>query len=144
MVQAAKLFIGTHDFRNFSKKSERNPVRTIEKMEIGKDKDLICVDVIGESFLWNMVRKIVSVLLMVGDREIKPEDIVEYFAPHKEFPIRPAPPEGLILMNVKYSGIEFTEDAYAINSFRTFLLNEFIKSRTITSSQMEMIKALKD
>lgn len=144
MVEAAKLFTGTHNFRNFSKRSERNPVRTIESMEIRKYEDLMRVDVIGESFLWNMVRKIVSVLLMVGEGEINPEDIVEYLNPHKEFPIRPAPPEGLILMDVKYSGMEFTEDSYAINSFRSFLLNEFIKSRTITLSQMEMIKALKD
>ena len=144
MVKASKLFRGTHDFRNFSKKSQRNPVRNIEDLEISKEKDLLRIDVVGESFLWNMVRKIVSVLLMVGEGEIKTEDIDKYFNPEKELAMRPAPPEGLILMDVKYSGVKFIEDSYALNSFKYFLLNEFIKSQTIALSEKEMINALKD
>lgn len=143
IVEASNSFKGTHNFRNFSKRSERNPVRTIKDVEISKEKDFLRIDVVGESFLWNMVRKIVSVLLMVGEGEIKPEDIGEYFNPENELPIRPAPPEGLILMDVEYSEVKFRKDSYALNSFKSFLINEFIKNQTITLSQKEMINSLK-
>jgi tRNA pseudouridine38-40 synthase len=142
MEEAALYFIGTHDFSNFSKRSERNPVRTIDKLEIKKGKDQIQIDVFGESFLWNMIRKIVSVLLLVGEGDLNKEKLENYFNPNIDLAIRPMPPEGLILMDVTYPGINFQEDLYAKNSFYSYLKQEYIKNQTITLSERDMLKNL--
>ncbi len=144
MAEAAELFKGTHDFTNFSKKSDRNPVRTIDEIKLKKEQDLIQFDVVGESFLWNMVRKIVSILVMVGRRELPAKVINELFNPEKDLCIKPMPPEGLILMDITYSGIKFHEDPYAIKTFKSFLKGEYLKNQTIALSQKEMLKGLKD
>jgi tRNA pseudouridine38-40 synthase len=144
MTEASEIFKGTHDFRNFSKRSERNPIRTIDQIQILKEGDLIRVDVIGESFLWNMVRKIVSVMLSVGKGHLKPDDIYEYFDPQKSFPLKPMPPDGLILMDVNYEGVKFTEDLYAKNKFISSLKKEYLKSQSIASAGKEMIKNLRE
>ncbi|MCE5213734.1 MAG: tRNA pseudouridine(38-40) synthase TruA [Methanobacterium sp.] len=144
MINASQIIEGKHNFINFSKRSERNPIRTIDSVEVQKDVDLIRVDVIGESFLWNMVRKIVTVLLMVGHGEIEVDKIYEYFKPQNEAPIKPMPPEGLILMDVNYADVKFIEDPYAQKSFISYLEKEFIKNQSIASSEIEMIKSIKN
>jgi len=144
IVEASKIFIGTHDFTNFSKRSERNPVRTIDEIEIKEGKDLIQIDVVGKSFLWNMVRKIVSVLLMMGKGELPIKSINEFFNPEKDFCISPMPPEGLILMNITYYDIKFVEDPYARKSFKYFLEKEYLKNQNLALSEKEMINGLKD
>lgn len=144
MVAAAELFKGTHDFTNFSKKSERNPVRTIDEIKVTMGRDLIQFDVIGESFLWNMVRKMVSLLSMVGRKELPAKIIDELFDPEKDICIVPMPPEGLILMEVTYSAIKFHEDPYAVKTFKSFLKGEYLKNQTIALSQKEMLKGLKE
>lgn len=144
MAEAAEVFRGTHDFTNFSKKSERNPVRTIDEIQVNQEKDLIQFDVVGESFLWNMVRKMVSILLMVGRGELPVGIVDELFHPEKDLCIKPMPPEGLILMDVTYSGIKFNEDPYAVRTFKSFLKQEYLQNQTIALSEKEMLKGLKD
>lgn len=144
MVGAAEFIQGTHDFSNFSKKSDRNPLRTIDAVEVTKRGDLVQVDIVGESFLWNMVRKIVSVLLSVGRRELPVEIINEFFKPEMDLCIMPMPPEGLILMKITYSEIKFDENPYAVKTFKSFLKHEYLAKETIALSQREMIENLKD
>lgn len=143
MIKASKIFIGTHDFRNFSKRSERNPVRTIEKVVVIKEGDAIQIDVFGESFLWNMVRKMVSVLLGVGMGQLNADDVYDYLDLQKSVPIKPMPPEGLILMDIKYDGIKFSEDSYAKDKFASYLKKEYLKSQSIALAEKEMIKNLR-
>ena len=142
MIKAATFFKGTHNFQNFSKRSERNPVRTIHEIQVSSDGELIYLDVVGESFLWNMIRKMVTVLLSVVKGELEPDEISDYFDPQKEFLIKPAPPEGLILMHVNYNGIMFQEDDYAKNKFISSVRKDYLHQQTIASSEKEMIKIL--
>lgn len=144
MMDGAELLLGTHDFRNFSKRSERNPVRTIDMIEVRRNDNVILVDVIGESFLWNMVRKIITVLLSIGKGELEPEIITYYLEPGNNVPIKPAPAEGLILMNVNYKGIRFHYDTYAKNSFISSLFKDYKYQETIALSEREMMKSLND
>ena len=144
MVQASEMFKGTHDFTNFSKRSERNPVRTIDEIIFKKGKGSIQIDVVGESFLWNMVRKIVKVLLMVGEGEIPVEDINEYFNPQQDYSIKPMPPEGLILMDIAYSDVEFDEDSYAMKTFNSYLKKEYLKNQSLALIEKDMINGLND
>jgi tRNA pseudouridine38-40 synthase len=142
MFKAAEIFRGTHDFTNFSKRSERNPIRTIDHVLVERREDSIQVDVFGESFLWNMVRKMVSVLLRVGYGDIEPAKVHEYFNPKNTVPIKPMPPEGLILMDVKYRGIDFSIDPYAQKSFLSHLKDDYLKNQYVALSEREMIKTL--
>lgn len=144
MIEASKLFKGTHDFTNFSKRSERSRVRTIDGIKIKEKNESVQIEVVGESFLWNMVRKIVTVLLMVGKVEIELDELHDYFNPQKDRPIRPMPPEGLILMDITYFDVKFSEDPYASKAFKSFLQKEYLKSQSIALSQMAMINGLKD
>lgn len=142
MMEAGRILEGTHNFRNFSRRSERSPIRTVDQVLIKEGRDSVQVDVTGESFLWNMVRKMVSVLINVGEDQLNPGELQEYFDPQKEVSVKPAPPEGLILMDVGYSGVEFKEDAYAKNSFISSIKKEYLRQQTTALSQKELIKSL--
>jgi tRNA pseudouridine38-40 synthase len=139
---ASKIIKGTHDFSNFSKRSERNPVRTIEDIEISTDNNILMIDVIGESFLWNMVRKIAAVLFLVGNGELSISKLQTFFNPSNSAAIAPMPPEGLILMDTFYEGITFKYDEYAKNKFLSALVEEYTYNRTIAGAEKIMMDRL--
>lgn len=68
MREAAAEIIGTHDFHNFCsvKTKAENTVRTITRLTLTKEDDMIYLRVTGDGFLYNMVRIIVGGLLKVG------------------------------------------------------------------------------
>ncbi|MGC8663083.1 MAG: tRNA pseudouridine synthase A [Thermoplasmata archaeon] len=94
MKKKAELFIGEHDFSLFSRKDDRNTLRKISNIEIEKDHDLIVIDIWGQSFLWNMVRRIVGFLAYGKGNP---------FTEGSKFNV---PAENLLLMDVSY-GFEF-------------------------------------
>lgn len=115
VIEGSKLFIGTHDFSNFaSLEPGKSPVRTIRCIEVSKHGDLYLIDIEADSFLWNMVRKIVTGLKMVGsggrDREWL-ERMLDPGAYREGIP--PAPAGGLYLAKVDYPGIEFRDEKYS-------------------------------
>lgn len=79
LKEAAKHFLGTHDFTSFATLDKRNPknmVRTIEYLEINKSTDgLVEIKIKADGFLYNMVRIIVGTLLRVAQGKIKPSEI---------------------------------------------------------------------
>ncbi|MGB9938196.1 MAG: tRNA pseudouridine(38-40) synthase TruA [Methanobacterium sp.] len=139
---ASGLIEGTHDFSNFSKRSERNPVRTIESVNTAFSNGQLTIDIIGESFLWNMVRKIATVLFMVGKNELNLDDIQTFFDPSICAAIAPMPPEGLVLMDTIYEGIKFKYDAYAREKFVSILKSELIYNKTIAAVEQSMVDNL--
>ncbi len=68
MIEAAKYFIGTHDFTAFSnaKSKKKSMVRTIYSIEITPDEGMLQIRICGDGFLYNMVRKMVGVLIEIG------------------------------------------------------------------------------
>lgn len=77
MREAAKAFIGVHDFSAFraSGSPVKSSVRKIMKLEVKKSGDLIIIEVEADGFLYNMVRIIAGTLLEVGSGKKKPEEI---------------------------------------------------------------------
>lgn len=142
MEKASKILEGTHNFSNFSKRSERNPVRTIDNIKISKKNDITIIDVVGESFLWNMVRKIASVLFLVGNSELNINEIQNMLDPSITYPVTPMPPEGLILMDTIYENINFKYDEYAKNKFLSALEEEYAYNMTITAVEKVMMNKL--
>ncbi len=141
---AAKMIQGTHDFSNFSKRSERNPVRTVDNIEVEVNGDLLAIDVLGESFLWNMVRKIATVLFLVGNDELSIKQLQSFFDSSTTAAIAPMPPEGLILMDTIYEGVVFKYDEYAKNKFLAALEEEYTYNRTIAAAEKIMMDELID
>jgi tRNA pseudouridine38-40 synthase len=140
--EASKIFEGTHNFSNFSKRSERNPVRTVDNIEIKVKDNLLIIDVIGESFLWNMVRKIATVLFLVGNDELSIEKLQTFFDLSTTAAITPMPPEGLILMDTIYEGVVFKSDEYAKNKFLSALRDEYTYNRTMAAAEKIMMDEL--
>lgn len=144
MQEASKLMVGTHNYQNFSKRSERVAERTVYSVNIRKTHETLIFDVVGQSFLWNMVRKMVTILTMVGRDELSLNELKLLFNPDIYASIIPAPSEGLILMDVVYEGIKFSCDNYAKNNFLKTLKEEYNSQKTILDVEKEMINVLKD
>ena len=142
MKQAAKQMEGKHNYINFSKRSERAPERKVYSVKLSETPEILVFDVVGESFLWNMVRKMVKVLLMIGQGELTLNDLETLFNPDIPAYIKPVPSEGLILMDVDYDGIDFTCEGYAVNNFMKTLKEEYALKKTILDVEKEMINVL--
>ncbi|KPU26792.1 pseudouridine synthase [Caloranaerobacter sp. TR13] len=103
--EAAKLFIGTYDFRAFmsSRSCMEDTVRTIYDLEIVEKEDLIEFKVTGNGFLYNMVRIIVGTLIEIGYGKKKIEDIPKIIASKDRNKAgHTAQPQGLYLERVFY------------------------------------------
>ncbi|WP_251518056.1 tRNA pseudouridine(38-40) synthase TruA [Staphylococcus sp. Marseille-Q6910] len=103
MQQAARLFIGTHDFTAFcSQKAEtESKVRTLYDSKILKTEDGFDYIVAGSGFLYNMVRVLVAFLVQVGKGKQDPQAVPQLLADkdRNKIPFT-APPEGLYLQKV--------------------------------------------
>jgi tRNA pseudouridine38-40 synthase len=100
MAAAAKVFIGRHDFSAFGG-ADRQPVRTLTKLNVVRRGDLITVTVIGDAFLRGMVRRIVAALLRVGHGRASAEDLAQALGERRPaFNGEAAAPRGLTLWRV--------------------------------------------
>ncbi len=97
MRRAAQCFIGTHNFTNFARVRDKNPLRTILEIGIRDDKDFVYLEVKAESFLWHQVRSMAAALFLVGKRIADESFIPALLEGKGERPLQPAPAEGLVL-----------------------------------------------
>jgi len=107
MRRAAKYLIGRHDFKSFQAydplRAERRTVRTVRKLVIKKEGDLIHIDVTADGFLYKMVRNIAGTLLAVGAGQLPLSEIPKILkAKNRKTAWDTAPAGGLCLMAVKY------------------------------------------
>lgn len=147
MKKASPIFEGTHNFQQFSKKSERNPIRKINTLKISSNNNFLVIDVYGESFLWKMVRKIVAVLLMIGKNQLNLLELNKLFDPSlkgSRINIQPMPPQGLILMDVEYSNLDFQYDDYAREKFFNFLDQKYLYHYSLVLAEKNMMNHLND
>lgn len=77
MKKAIKSFIGTHNFKAYTKGNiiKENYERTIYKAKISANKDIITITITGNGFMRYMVRNIVGSLIEVGSGKLKSKDI---------------------------------------------------------------------
>ncbi|MBW3670591.1 MAG: tRNA pseudouridine(38-40) synthase TruA, partial [Acidobacteria bacterium] len=72
MQEAAKTFVGKHDFRGFTIADPpvKTTVRTIRELRVTRDRDVIEILAWGDGFLRYMVRRIVGLLIEIGARRV--------------------------------------------------------------------------
>ncbi len=105
MKRAAQYLIGTHDFTSFSgsKTVVEDKVRTIFILDVIQINDEVLFRVVGDGFLYNMVRLLVGTLLEVGRKKRKPEEIMDILEKKKRgVSGKKAPGHGLYLWEVSY------------------------------------------
>jgi tRNA pseudouridine38-40 synthase len=105
MQEAARAFVGMHDFAAFrtSNCDARTTEREIYSLDLQRDGDLIILDVRGSGFLRHMVRIIVGTLVEIGLHKRPIADVPRLLtrAPGLRAGVN-APPQGLCLMEVYY------------------------------------------
>jgi len=108
MRKAAGFIKGTHDFKSFQSASEgakrlRTTVRTVSRLSIAKQGDLIHITITADGFLYRMVRNIVGALIAVGSKKIEPKDLLHLLEAKERIAApKTAPSWGLCLMSVRY------------------------------------------
>ena len=104
MEEASKIFIGTHDFKSFTKNHIiENTVRTIYDLKFEYNDDLLTIKIVGNGFLHNMVRIIVGMLYEVGKGNITKDDLIKIMeAKDRTKAPKIAPSNGLYLFKVYY------------------------------------------
>ena len=110
MRRAAEYLVGRHDFTSFesSASTRRSKVRTIFSATVdrlpgydGADGPEVWIEVVGDGFLYNMVRIITGSLVMVGSGVRHPDWLREALAARSRPAAGPtAPPEGLVLVSI--------------------------------------------
>jgi len=107
MHRAAQALRGRHDFRSFETNwpNRMTSIRTIADIAVERHDRTVRVEVEADGFLYNMVRSIVGTLYQVG-RGYWPEIAVGEVMESQDRRVagQTAPPQGLFMLWVKYSG----------------------------------------
>lgn len=131
MRSASQNFVGVHDFRNFCKMDINhgvlNHIRRIHQVEINLVQkndddeafDMFCIDINGSAFLWHMIRSMMTILFVIGDKREDP-NIIKELLDIEKYPKKPqyflANEIPLNLFFTKYREDVLGEDDLPINT----------------------------
>ena len=105
MQNSLNYLLGEHDFSSFKSSGTLNPSKicTIYEAKVSRVGDKVIIDIVGNRFLYNMVRTIVGTLLEIEGHNLAPEhmkDVLE--AKSRKSAGATVSPYGLTLMKVEY------------------------------------------
>ena len=105
MQKSLNYLLGEHDFSSFKSSGTLNPSKIciIYEAKVSKVGDKVVIDIVGNRFLYNMVRTIVGTLLEIEGHNLAPEhmkDVLE--AKDRRKAGMTVSPYGLTLMKVMY------------------------------------------
>ena len=112
MHAAAQTLLGRHDFTSFRAAAcqAKSPIRTLDRLDVSRDGDLITLTIEARSFLHHQVRNFAGTLRLVGDGAWPIARVAAALAAHDRGAAGPtAPAQGLCLMKVTYP-----EDPFAV------------------------------
>ncbi len=107
MHAAARALLGRHDFSTFrdSQCQANSPIRTLDRLDVRREGDDILFEASARSFLHRQVRSMVGTLVEVGAGRWSAGDFKAAFEAADRSRCGPvAPPHGLYLVRVDYSG----------------------------------------
>lgn len=105
MHEAAQLILGRHDFTTFraAECQAKSPVKTLDRLDVSRQLDLVVVTASARSFLHHQVRSMVGSLKLVGEGRWSPRDFrAALDARDRSRCGTLAPADGLYLTRVDY------------------------------------------
>jgi tRNA pseudouridine38-40 synthase len=108
MHEAAQTLIGRHDFTTFRSThcQANSPVRTLDRLDVTRNGDLIEIRATAQSFLHNQIRSFAGTLKLAGEGAMTPDDVRQALEARDRKACGPvAPPDGLYFMQVDYPDI---------------------------------------
>jgi tRNA pseudouridine38-40 synthase len=105
MHAAAQRLVGKHDFSTFrtAECQAKSPVKTLDRLDVHRNKDDILVTASARSFLHTQVRSMVGALALVGEDKWAPDDLsLALYRRDRRACAPVAPPDGLYLVQVDY------------------------------------------
>ncbi|WP_088106071.1 tRNA pseudouridine(38-40) synthase TruA [Halalkalibacter urbisdiaboli] len=105
MRDGAFYLVGTYDFSSFcaAKTEVQDKVRTLFKLEIEENDEELVFILVGNGFLYNMVRIIVGTLLEIGAGKRSPIEMMAIRdGQNRDLAGKTVPGHGLYLWDVKY------------------------------------------
>jgi len=112
MHQAAQHLLGRHDFSSFRAAAcqANSPWRTLDRLDVQRNGDLIDIVAEARSFLHHQVRNMVGTLKSIGEGRDPPSHMAHILATRNRAAAgQTAPAEGLCLTGVKYANDPFEE-----------------------------------
>ena len=105
MNDAAQALVGVHDFTTFrdTRCQAKSPVRSLDRLEIRREEDMIYLEAEARSFLHHQIRNFMGTLALVGEGKWTKEDVIAALNAKDRTKGGPtAPPDGLYLQRVDY------------------------------------------
>ena len=105
MQAGADRLVGHHDFTSFraSECQAASPVKTLDALEVVRERAEIRITARARSFLHHQMRNIAGTLRLVGEGKWTPEDVSRALDARRRSAAGPtAPPDGLYLTHVRY------------------------------------------
>jgi tRNA pseudouridine38-40 synthase len=104
MAAAAQVFVGRHDFSAYAGR-DRQPVRTLRRVTVRRSGSVVTIEVVGDAFLRQMVRRIAAALMRVGRGAATNEEVAAALREVRRpaFSGETAPAHGLVLWRVPMS-----------------------------------------
>jgi tRNA pseudouridine38-40 synthase len=112
MHEGAQKLLGRHDFTSFRASScqASSPLRTLDRLDVRRDGEMIEITAEARSFLHHQVRNMVGSLKLVGEGRWVSDDMARALAACDRGAAGPtAPPDGLCLTGVRYATDPFLE-----------------------------------
>ena len=106
MAAGARHLVGQHDFTSFRATAcqAKSPIRSLDRLEVKRDGDVVTLHAEARSFLHHQVRNIAGTLKLVGEGRWQPDQVHDALLALDRRAAGPtAPPEGLTLIRVEYS-----------------------------------------
>ncbi|WP_117195381.1 tRNA pseudouridine(38-40) synthase TruA [Rhizobium terrae] len=107
MHAAAQTLVGHHDFTTFRSAhcQATSPVRTLDRLDVTRNGELIEIRASAQSFLHNQIRSFAGTLKLAGEGKMTPQDVRAALDARDRAACGPvAPPDGLYFMKVDYPG----------------------------------------
>lgn len=105
MAAGAALLVGRHDFTTFRSVhcQADSPVRTLDRLNVVREGDVIRIFASARSFLHHQVRSMVGCLALVGEARWAPEDMRTALEARDRAALGlNAPPDGLFFLRADY------------------------------------------
>jgi tRNA pseudouridine38-40 synthase len=105
MHRAAQALVGRHDFTTFRSAhcQSASPIKTLDRLDVERDGDLVVVTATARSFLHHQVRSMVGCLALVGMGRWSAADMADALraADRSRLGLN-APPDGLFFVSARY------------------------------------------